>query len=695
MKSLKRQIQLTVLFSAVGLILVLVILNVNINDFLLKQEIAKARLVTDTIISFRNYLAKVAPLVKIKDPKISPFVCTPAYVTNQATSILRNKEQFYIRQVSDEYRNPNDKPNYSELKAIEYFKTHPNAREYWEVHKMHYSNVLNIPSLKSTHIFYARPLITKKSCLKCHGEPYKDVPAGLYKELVKKYSNRAFGYKEGEVRGIISLVIPYNNVLNEVRTLFIKITLILIVGFIIGTLIFFRITKLIEQSIDEILKYFKFNISKGIYKPYGGKMPFAEFEKLKKEINNTVKTIKQYQKELYKKLYYHPLSSLPNRVKFFEVISKNKKPLAIINIDKFREINAYFGPKIGDRLIIEVAKRLREIAKNFKIKIFHLDIDEFVLLFNSFVTKPELLENLEKILKILEEPYIIDTNEIIIKFRAGVSYYKREYLRAEIALESAKDLKKDIVFGTEIIAPQKTYENNLKWFKKLKKAIENDKIVPFYQPIVDKNKNIVKYEALVRLIDEDGTVVSPYYFLDIAKRTRLYLKITRSVVNKVFEDFKDKPFGVSINLDLNDIEDEEMKEFILNKINNSDAKITFEIVESEDVRESKVVKNYFSILQKLGAQLYIDDFGSGYANFDYLIKLNPDGVKIDGSLVKNILTDKNNEIIIKTIISFAKEVGMSVVAEYVENEEIFEKLKILGVDLFQGYYISPPLRNID
>jgi EAL domain-containing protein (putative c-di-GMP-specific phosphodiesterase class I) len=122
--------------------------------------------------------------------------------------------------------------------------------------------------------------------------------------------------------------------------------------------------------------------------------------------------------------------------------------------------------------------------------------------------------------------------------------------------------------------------------------------------------------------------------------------------------------------------------------------MTFELVESEDIKESKFVKNYLSILQKLGADVYIDDFGSGYSNFDYLIKLTPTGIKIDGSLIKNILEDKNDEMLVRTIVDFAKKVNIKVVAEFVENEEIFELLKEIGVDYFQGYYFSPPIKEV-
>jgi len=154
--------------------------------------------------------------------------------------------------------------------------------------------------------------------------------------------------------------------------------------------------------------------------------------------------------------------------------------------------------------------------------------------------------------------------------------------------------------------------------------------------------------------------------------------------------------SVSVNLTLEDMEDITIKEFILQKLSTVPdvSKITFEIVESEDVKDNKTVMEFLEKLKQKGALIYIDDFGSGYSNFDYILKLHPDGVKIDGSLIKNILEDKNSQIIVKTILSFAKEMNIKTIAEFVENEEIFNKLKEMGVDYFQGYYFSPPKEGI-
>ena len=139
-----------------------------------------------------------------------------------------------------------------------------------------------------------------------------------------------------------------------------------------------------------------------------------------------------------------------------------------------------------------------------------------------------------------------------------------------------------------------------------------------------------------------------------------------------------------------------MREFILQKFNSlkDKSKITFEIVESENIRENEIIKEFLKILKEKGCSIYIDDFGSGYSNFDYVLKLYPDGVKIDGSLIKNILEDKNSKVIVKTVVSFAKGMKIKTVAEFVENEEIFNVLKEMGIDYFQGYYFSHPKPTI-
>ena len=685
MPTLKEEFIKTSLIGFVISFFVVFALYEFIQQIVIKEKVTQARDIATTILYYRNYLAKISPDVKVINPHISPFSLTPAYVTNEVAKNLR-RDKFYIKQVSDEYRNPLDKPKPFELEAIKYFKKHKDKDEYYKVFNAdRYFN--------EKHVFYAKRLVMQKECLLCHGVPYKDVPAPLYKKIVKIYGNRAFNYKVGDVRGIISIVFPYQKVLNDVIKIFSIIMLIGGIFFVIGLFVFFRLHNRIVENINHILNHFNFT-KKGRYPIFKDKMDFLEFDNLKKQINKTFFTLKKYEGLAYQKYYFNSLTHLPNRNKFLEAVKKHKYIIVLINIDKFKDINFYFGVEIANKLIIEVANRLKILKKIYKFKLFQISIDEFALLFLN-VDEKSLKKIVEDMLNELEKPYNIEGHEIIVRFRAGVSFEKKDFIRANIAVDVAKELKKDIVFGREVDSLNK-YEEHLKWLKKLKWALENDRIVPFYQPIVDKNERIVKYEALVRLIDEDDKIISPFFFLEIAKKSRLYLDITKKMLEKIIKTIKEKNVAISINITLEDVDDEEMKEFILEKINLLEDKsyLTFEIVESEDIRNNELIKEFFKKIKDFNSQLYIDDFGSGYANFDYLIKLDPDGIKIDGSLIKNILTDKSSKIIVKTIVLFAKEMNIKTIAEFVENKEIFEKLKELGVDYFQGYYFSPPKKEI-
>ncbi len=124
------------------------------------------------------------------------------------------------------------------------------------------------------------------------------------------------------------------------------------------------------------------------------------------------------------------------------------------------------------------------------------------------------------------------------------------------------------------------------------------------------------------------------------------------------------------------------------------SRVVFEIVESEGIEDFKEINNFIDKVKELGCKIAIDDFGSGYSNFEYLIKLNADYIKIDGSLIKDILIKKSNEEIVITIIDFAKRQGFKTIAEFVSTKEIFEKVKDLGIDYAQGYYIDEPSSTI-
>jgi len=678
MKTLKRDVIKLFILSGISFVIVLYILYKSVTNFIIQQELQKAKLLAHTLVYTRDYLAKMAPYIEFKNQNFHPFSMTPAYVVSKIATIIRTKEHIYVKQTSDKYRDVHNIPNSYELKAIEYLKKHKDDESYMKIISTH----------NKTKLFYAYPLKITKSCLKCHG-PKDEIPPSLYNKIVKIYGNRAFGYKLGELRGIIAIQIPFEEVKNNVKTLFLLMSLLLFFLYIGGIYFFMTLNKMIIDDIEKINDYLDKNLSKNIYRPFRAQMSFLEFNFVKKELNNVVKALKNYKKESYENLYYNPLTKLPNRKKMLTVIKRLKAPIILFDIDSFKEVNYYYGEDIANKLIIEVANRLKEY------RLFHIKIDEFAIMTSKEITKEEIYKLTENLIKELEKPYKVEDFSIILRFRAGISYIRRNFMAVLSALDATRILNKDIVFCSEANNIREKYKEHLIWMKRVKESLEDDRIVPFFQPIVDKNKKICKYEALVRMID-GNKVISPFFFLEVAKKSRFYFDITKVMITKVLEKIEEYNVVISINLTTLDMENEEMRKFIIEKLKDFKYidKLHFEIVESEDIKNSNEAVEFVKTLKDLGCQILIDDFGSGYANFDYLLSLGADAVKIDGTLIKNILTDKNSQIVVKTIITFAKEVNMQVIAEFVEKDKVFEYLKNLGIDCYQGYFYSPPKPDI-
>jgi len=239
------------------------------------------------------------------------------------------------------------------------------------------------------------------------------------------------------------------------------------------------------------------------------------------------------------------------------------------------------------------------------------------------------------------------------------------------------------------------YAENIIWSKKISDAIKNDRIQPFFQPIISSNgnKKVSKYEALIRLIDEDDTVITPYHFMQISKTTKQYNKLTRIMLEKSFKIFKGTDDIFSINISMEDVTDIPTREFIYKMVKENIGcakRLILEIVESEAIEDIDILSKFILYVKQYGVKIAIDDFGTGYSNFEYLTKLEPDFIKIDGSLIRNIDNDKKSLIIVETIIDFAKKVNSKTIAEFVHSKEIFNMVQNLGIDYLQGYYIGEP-----
>jgi len=394
------------------------------------------------------------------------------------------------------------------------------------------------------------------------------------------------------------------------------------------------------------------------------------------------------------------LTNLANRFSLSELLAFTPiASLLVVNLDRLKDINKIYGVQIGDKAILKVSQMLLEWSQSrFGFKVFSMGGDEFALYFLEACRSELEVVAREIIDKIENEFFVIDDLEVNLSATVGIACNRvRPIEDAETALKVAKQKKmRFFVYEEELLQDHKQV-NNILWHQKIKEALKEGRIRPFFQPIVDtRSRQVLKYECLVRLIEPNGAVVSPYYFLDIAKQTRLYTEITQAVVKKSIVQCAKCKCEFSINLSVEDILSCETAEMIVATVKESGVgdRIIFEILESEGIENFEEVTSFIDRLKAFGCRFSIDDFGTGYSNFIYLLKLNVDYLKIDGSLIQKLAHDENVRKAVVTIHSFAHSIGIQTVAEFVSDEEIYANVKEIGIDYCQGYYFYEPLEAL-
>ena len=406
------------------------------------------------------------------------------------------------------------------------------------------------------------------------------------------------------------------------------------------------------------------------------------------------------QKKLIEEQFIDELTLLPNRQKLLRDLKDNKiTKIAIININSFRDINNFYGFETGDLVLKKFSQILLDkIYEN--IELYRVANDIFAI-----CTKNK--ENLEDIRKICTNiiehislnPILINNNSFYLSISIGVarncedsSLQNNLLSKAEYALRIAKKQNISILFLDENIELYNKLKENKKLIEELKNALISNNLLIYGQKIINNFSKKEKYEILMRIKLEDGSILTPYSFLKEAKKAKLYLGMTRMLVKKACEYFKGKDIEFNLNLTLEDIKDQYTMDFIVHTIEktNTAKQITFEIVESEGIESFTEVSNFIKKAKKLGCKIAIDDFGTGYSNFEYIIKLDVDYIKIDGSLIKNINTDNNLYLTVQTIVGFAKALKIKTVAEFVHNEDVLNCVQILDIDYSQGFFIDEP-----
>ncbi len=256
----------------------------------------------------------------------------------------------------------------------------------------------------------------------------------------------------------------------------------------------------------------------------------------------------------------------------------------------------------------------------------------------------------------------------------------------------AKDLHENFILTPDVMQMITTAHEDAKTLDLINFAMEQNRIIPYYQGIRNnKTGKIEKYEALMRIADAEGNIYSPYVFLDTAKKYKIYIRLSQMMIERSLEEFLDRPEQLSINISAYDIANENFREWFFRKLDNhpDTSKIVVEFVETENY-QNEMLFDFVSEVRKRGCHISADDFGSGYATYSAIISLSPAFIKIDGTIIKDVATSKDNLIILRAICFLAELIGAKTIAEFVENDAIQAVLEQYNVDYSQGYLFSKP-----
>ncbi|MEA1956291.1 MAG: GGDEF domain-containing phosphodiesterase [Campylobacterota bacterium] len=407
-------------------------------------------------------------------------------------------------------------------------------------------------------------------------------------------------------------------------------------------------------------------------------------------------------KDSVDKAYTDILTGLKNREALNDYLNIDDNNVLIINnIKEFSLLNEYYGLDVANEVLKQVADGFKKFALKHNMKVYRISSDEYVLLSNNnrlgVIECTDILEELHEFISSLNIILGGEEETLRVEIYSGVSFNGEHPLEeAQIALRESK------VKALPYLAYAQNLDNKidtkiiLDMKRVIRHAIEHKNVIPFFQPITNEYGEFIKYEALVRILDfENGNekVLYPDDFLPVAIRSGLYVDLAKEMLVQSLNFFQNREEKISVNFLPNDFYNHEIMDKFIDLVQHYERpeRIVVEITEQEGVGDFERLFKIVRKLRKIGVLIAIDDFGSGYANYVHILQLKPDYLKIDGSLIKDILTNEDSQILVKSITRFAGYMKIKTIAEYVENEEIFELLKTYGVDEFQGYYFGRPL----
>ncbi len=444
-------------------------------------------------------------------------------------------------------------------------------------------------------------------------------------------------------------------------------------------------------------------------------MPSAQLDETRDLIQaftETSQKIRERQRQLKYQATHDALTSLPNRIQLInhiekEIIRISSRKLSIamllLDLDRFKEINDTLGHQLGDRVLQEVSRRLLSCLRQTDF-VARLGGDEFALLLSG-VTLDYAEEVAQRIVQSLQEPLKIDSFQLHIGGSIGIALYPLHgedpdtLIRcADVAMYESKRRS----CGYLIYDPERDPNsvNRLTLVSDFHNALDQNKLRLHYQPKIDvKSGRVTGAEALLRWQHPEHGFIPPAELIPLAEKTGMINKLTRWVLKAAMQQCahwvqQGHELSVAVNLSTWDLQDPRLAGYIKNLFEDcalGPQYLLLEVTESVMMADPEHAIETLNQLAGMGIELAVDDFGTGFSSLSYLKKLPIHELKIDKSFVIDMCKNDHDAVLVRSIIELAHNLGLSVVAEGVEDQQILDLLEILRCDKLQGYFISRPM----
>ena len=412
---------------------------------------------------------------------------------------------------------------------------------------------------------------------------------------------------------------------------------------------------------------------------------------------------------------HDPLTGLINRQHFQHELDQallsarrlaHDGALLYLDLDGFKYVNDLSGHQAGDALLRIVADEVGNVARSSDL-LGRLGGDELGVLLNE-CDREGAIQVAEKINKRLAEikfpglgaNHRVSASIGIVVFSEARTDVKELLANADIAMYQAKSKGgAGWHLYSEGEGVQEKMQSRLHWEEMINRALADDGLIVYYQPILDiRARQVSHYEALVRMRGGDGSAIPPGMFMDVAEDSGLIREIDRQVIHQVFGKMLalfavGKTYKFSINLSGVSINDPTLLSFIRDELSLSPllpSHVVFEITETAAVSDFSAARTFMNAVRELGCAFSLDDFGVGFSSFNYVKQLPVDYVKIDGSFVRTLVESPDDQVFVRALAEVARGFGKKTVAEFVEDERALKMLRSFGVDYAQGYFIGKP-----